>query len=229
MGIDLFDHCSKRAIIQRSGIFAWLALILLTACSPRQPTQAFTAGALLDEVRFDSTIEWEAYSDLTLGVVGAVAEGVYRIDIDDGGFMWALHDQVETDVILEVETAQLSDDMDNAYGVMCRADPSANGNGYYFFISGDGYYTIRRGVGREVHDLIPFTYSDFIRQGKDFNRLRVVCLGDYLALFVNGVFIDEVRDDLYGAGTVGLTAAVPSGGDARVTFDNVLIFRAQQG
>lgn len=204
-------------------------VILLAACTARQPTQAFTVGALLDEARFDSTLDWEAYSDPSLGVAGAVREGVYQIDIEDGGFMWALHDRIESDVVVEVETAQLSDYEDNAYGVMCRADPSANGNGYYFFISGNGYYSIRRGVGREVRDLIPFTYTGVIRQDKDFNRLRVVCVGDYLALFVNGVLVDEVRDDRYRTGTVGLTAAVPDGGDVLVTFDNVLIFTAQAG
>ena len=223
MGNTLPDHVIKRWIIQ----CALGCALSLAACSPRQPSQAFTVGALLDESRFESPLDWESYSDPSIGAAGAVADGVYRIDINDGGFMWALHDRSEADVVVEVETTQFSDYRDNAYGVMCRADPSANGNGYYFLISGDGYYSIRRGVGREVRDLVPFTYSDAIRRDKDFNRIRAVCLGDYLALFVNGVLLDEVRDDLYGAGTVGLTAAVPDGGDVSVTFDNVLIFTAQ--
>lgn len=217
------DHVIKRWIFQ----CAIVCVLSLAACAPRQPSQAFIVGALLDEARFESSLDWESYSDPSLGVAGAVADGVYRIDIDDGGFMWALHDRIESNVVVEVETAQLSDYTDNAYGVMCRADPSANGNGYYFFISGDGYYSIRRGVGREVRDLVPFTYSDAIRQDKDYNRVRAVCVGDYLALFVNGVLLDEARDNLYGTGTVGLTAAVPDGGDVSVTFDNVLIFMAQ--
>jgi hypothetical protein len=217
------DHGSKRAIFQS------LLIVLLVACTPRTPAQPFSVGPLLDEARFDSTLDWEAYQDAGIGVEGRVVDGVYRIDVTDGGFIWALHDHIEGDVIVEVETQQLSDYPDNAYGVMCRAAPSANGNGYYFFISSDGYYTIRRGVGREVSDLIPFTFHESIRRGKDFNRLRVVCLGDYLALFVNGVLVGEVRDDRYRAGVVGLTAAVPDDGDVSILFDNVLIFTALPG
>jgi hypothetical protein len=225
---ELTDLRIKSAGFQR-GFVSFVLLIIACACSPRQPAQSFTVGALLREVRFESATDWEAYQDAALGVAGAVRGGTYRIDIADGGFMWALHDQVETDVVIEAETQQLSAYRNTAYGVMCRASPSANGNGYYFFISADGYYSIRRGAGREVLDLIPFTFSERVRQGTDFNRIRAVCVGDYLALFANGFLLGEVRDGLYHSGTAGLTAAVPDGGDVSVEFDNVLIFTAQPG
>lgn len=227
----MLDHRTKPKIFQRGfQIVIWIGgLLAVAACAPRQPSLAFSAGLLLDDIRFESTLDWEAYQDPSIGVTGAVVDNVYRMEVQDGGFIWALGSRISSDVIVEVETEQLSEYEDNAYGVMCRADPSANGNGYYFFISGNGYYSIRRGVGREVGDLIPFSYSDAIRQGRDYNRIRVVCLDDYLALFVNGVFLAEVHDDRYGAGIVGLTAAVPDDGDLLVTFDDLLVFTAQAG
>ncbi len=207
----------------------WLLLILallIQGCAARGPSQSFTIEALLIEESFGSDSTWETYADPVLKVDLRVAEGVYRIEARDGGFMWGLGGGVQADTVIEVESDQRSDYADNAYGVMCRASPSANGSGYYFLISGDGYYTIRRGAGREITALIPWTATDAIRQGRARNRIRAVCIGDYLALFVNDRFVDETRDRLYHQGLTGLVAGVPAGGEVIVAFDNLLVFTA---
>ena len=210
-------------------VILWLLLIaatLISGCAPRQPSQPFTIDRLLIDEEFAADSIWEAYADPAIKVDLRVADGAYRIEARDGGFMWGLGGGVLTDTVIEVESEQLSDYADNAYGVMCRASPSADGDGYYFLISGDGYYTIRRGAGREIAALIPWTAHEAIRKGQTHNRIRAVCLGDYLALFVNDQFVDETHDHLYRQGLIGLAAGVPDGGEVIVTFDDLLVFAA---
>jgi len=215
---------------RRIFVLYFLALIVglsLSACMRTTGSRSYEIGDLLLEEDFSRPFAWEAYSDPSRQIDLRVVDGVYRIEAHDEVFMWGLNAQIHTDVVIEVEAEQLSTYSDNAYGVMCRADPAADGDGYYFFISGDGYYTIRRGAGGEVTPLIPWTPSAAIHQGQARNRIRAVCIQDYLALYVNDQFVDETHDHLYGSGVAGLTAGVSAGGDVVATFDNLLIFAAQ--
>lgn len=205
-----------------------LACLLLAACAAT-PTERFALGDVLQKVDFSQPNQWESYVNADQNVAFQIEDGVYRARAWDGGFMWAIQppgEPTEGDVVIEVETTQLSDYRNNAYGVMCRAAPSANGNGYYFLISGDGQYTIRRGAVDEVKALIPFTPSDAIRQDKGINRIRAVCIGDYLALYVNETFVAETHDDYYRQGYTGLTAAVVEGGDVDIAFDDLTVWAA---
>ena len=74
----------------------------------------------------------------------------------------------------------------------------------------------------------PWTRTDAIQQGRGINRIRIVCVDDYLALYVNGQFVAEARDSLFASGYAGLTAAVPEGGEVDVRFDD-LVIRAATG
>ena len=82
-----------------------------------------------------------------------------------------------------------------------------SGRGYYFLISGDGHYTIRWSNGRSLDDIIPVGYSDAIQRDAG-NRLRAVCIGDYLALWINDVFVAEARDGRGRAGPVWLGSRI---------------------
>ncbi|MCC6616984.1 MAG: hypothetical protein IT320_26165 [Anaerolineae bacterium] len=214
---------------RRLFVLFFLALaagLALTACMRANGSRSFEIGDLLLDEDFTSSSAWETYSDPSRQIDLRVVDGEYRIEAHDEVFMWGLNAQIQTDVVMEVEAEQLSTYSDNAYGVMCRADPSADGDGYYFFISGDGYYTIRRGAGGEVTPLIQWTPSAAIRQGQQRNRIRAVCIEDYLALYVNDQFVDETHDRLYHSGVAGLAAGVSAGGDVVATFDNLLIYAA---
>ncbi|MBK8029721.1 MAG: hypothetical protein IPK17_09460 [Chloroflexi bacterium] len=118
--------------------------------------------------------------------------------------MSGLNAERHTDVVIEVETTQLSDDRNNAYGVLCRASTSNDGDGYYFLISGDGYFSIRRGATERVDGLIDWTQTNVVNQDRGINRIRAVCIGDYLALQVNGQFIADTHDTRYAEGYAGL-------------------------
>ena len=201
---------------------AVVALAVVAGCQAR-PSETVDVGETLQTVRFDHDFEWENYSNQEQKVEFAVENGAYHARAWDGGFMWTLNSSVHTDVVIQADAEQLSDYADNAFGLMCRASPSNNGDGYFFFISGDGYFTLRRGASKEVLPIIPWTRTDAIQQGRGINRIRIVCVDDYLALYVNGQFVAEARDSLFASGYAGLTAAVPEGGEVDVRFDDLVI------
>lgn len=199
-----------------------LSVAALAGCQAR-PSETVNYGETRQTVRFDHDYDWESYVNPAQKVEFTVEDGAYRARAWDGGFTWTLNADLHTDVVIQADVEQLSDYSDNAFGLMCRASPANNGDGYFFFISGDGHYTLRRGAAREVLPIIPWTYTGAIQQGRSLNRIRIVCVEDYLALYVNGEFVAEARDDLFASGYAGLTAAVPEGGDVDVRFDDVVI------
>lgn len=205
----------------------FLAILMFAACMPSQPTERIALSEVLVEEDFSDPTAWEHYIDPALNVDFHIEAGAYRAQARDGGFIWALNAQMHSDVTIQVDTQQLSEYANNAYGVMCRAAPANNGDGYYFMISGDGMYTLRRGSLDQVGALIEWTHSDAIQQGRSINRIRAVCIGDYLALYVNGQFVAETRDSYFRRGYAGLTAAVPEGGEVDVTFDQLTIWSAE--
>jgi hypothetical protein len=198
----------------------------LVAGCQAQPTVKVGRGDILLEESFSESYAWEAYRSEAQRVDFGVIDGAYRARVAGGGLMWGLNAQLHTDVMIEVETTQLSEFRDNGYGVMCRAAPSNNGDGYYFLISGDGMYTIRRGKVDQVTALIEWTPHGAIRQDRAINRIRIVCIGDYLALYVNDQFVAETRDDDFSEGFAGLAAAVSEEGDADIAFDDLTIWKA---
>ncbi|RMG89348.1 MAG: hypothetical protein D6712_01870, partial [Chloroflexi bacterium] len=59
------------------------------------------------------------------------------------------------------------------------------------------------------------------------NQIRVVCLDDYLALYVNDTFITEVHDQFFQQGVVGLGVVTTSESDVlEVSFDDLRLWQA---
>lgn len=103
------------------------------------------------------------------------------------------------------------------------------GDGYLFLIQGTGSYAIMRARGRDVVPLVNWTASDQIHAGPGSNHLRAVCAGNYLALYVNEVFMADVTDDTYTRGQVGLAASAANRLGLRVEFDNLSISAVNTG
>ncbi|MBL8133320.1 MAG: DUF1080 domain-containing protein [Anaerolineae bacterium] len=211
---------------QESGTSAacLIALLILAACAP-SPTVQFRIGETLLREDFSDPAAWERYVNAEQRVAFEIVDDVFRARAWDKGISWALNETVHQDVVIEVEITQLSDYRDNAYGLMCRASPTNNGNGYYFLISGDGYATIRRGAADEITSLVSWRQASAVRQDRSINRLRIVCLGNYLALYVNGEFVADATDRRYRSGYAGLSAAVTDG-EVEVWFDDLTIWQA---
>jgi len=202
---------------------AFLLLLLLAACGPTATHEPVVGEAMLAQT-FDAPDAWEIYSSDNSDL--KVVDGVYQIEIDDAGYIWGQNGLKTEDVIIEVTTNQLSDFDDNGYGIICRADANNNGDGYYFLISGDGYASIRKGDGADVPALTDWAESSAINKGQETNKIKAVCIGDYLALYVNDKFVVEATDSTFASGFTALTAVANEGGSARITFDDLNIWKA---
>ncbi|MBK8903149.1 MAG: hypothetical protein IPM53_18325 [Anaerolineaceae bacterium] len=206
-----------------SALVIWVVLVgLLAACGG--PSQEYALGDELLSESFNEEAAWETYFDD--GIAFHVVDGAYRVQTGDDGYIWGLNEALHDDVVIEVTSSQLSAHENNAYGVMCRADTSNNGDGYYFLISGDGYYTISKGAGDDVSQLVEWTASSAINEGQDSNTIRAVCIGNYLAMYVNDKFLAEIEDSDYASGYAGFAATAFEGGDTDISFDNLTITAA---
>ncbi len=151
--------------------------------------------------------------------------GEYVISLRTPNWLvWAHPGKRFADVSIEVEAYLASGSADGHFGVLCRyldAD-----NFYYFAISPDGYYAIFSRAGGDTKILtsndggmIP---SSAIRVGGR-NRIRAVCQGEELSLYVNDALVAVVRDDALRRGDVGLAAGSGPTGDAMVKFDDLAV------
>lgn len=216
-------------------LFNWvIALALLPACASIQdlvagrqkPEIGFRYLELLLVDEFTTGEQWRQYGDggdLFLGIRG----GRYQIDFRGRQYVWSQRDGDFADLVIEAEATQVSDYDHNAYGLACRLDAGNRGRGYFFLISGDGYASIRWSNGRSLEPIVSAAPSRHIRRGAATNRLRVVCVDDYLALWVNGEFVADARDGRAAQGAVGLAGVMNyEGKQLTVEFDNLRIWRA---
>ncbi|MFN8528067.1 MAG: hypothetical protein U0670_05610 [Anaerolineae bacterium] len=213
----------------RMFILLWSASIAACTGIPTiNPTasQRVNLGDILSDVAFDQPYEWEFYRDSSRGILFGIEEGAYRARIPEGGFAWAMNGTPHTDVAIQADILPYSTETDNGFGLACRASAQGDGDGYYFLISSDGAFTIRRGVNNVIEPLIAWTRNPSIHEGLSPNRMRIVCVGGYLALYVNGEFVGETHDDRYQEGFAGIAAAVPEGKAVDVAFDNLTIWAA---
>lgn len=191
---------------------------------PRAPSASFIRGDLLLEDDFNRSGAWHEYDRPELQM--EVFSGVYRVEMRGGAYVWALNAQMHENVVIEIDTRAFAEKDRNGFGVMCRADPNNDGDGYYFLIGSDGTYSIRRGTGREVEALVAWDRSPAINTGQASNRLRVLCIDDYLALYVNDQFVTETRDTRYHRGFTGLAAVALDNAPVIVEFDGLRVWSA---
>lgn len=192
---------------------ALVTLMLFAGCNGRASREV-AVGDLLVADDFDSAGRWDQMTlpDIVLDVRG----GAMHIEADTRIYAATLDYQTQTDVVIDVDARLLSEDDSNGFGIMCRAASASTG--YYFLIGGDGSGTIRRGGSGGVEALAAWTKTDAVVAGSARNRIRAVCVGDYLALYVNDRFVAEARDTLYSRGYTGLVA-VTTRPDQRVEVD----------
>lgn len=140
----------------------------------------------------------------------------------DRGYVMSANNVPHTDVIVEAAVQQTEGLLGNGFGLVCRADE--HGNGYYFLLSSDGQFTISVAtpVRDELFQLIPWQYHSIIRQGYFENTIRAVCAGNYLALFINDVFVAETFDDEFTSGELGVVIGAV-GKPAAARFDHILL------
>ncbi|GAB5490446.1 MAG: hypothetical protein Phog2KO_06610 [Phototrophicaceae bacterium] len=184
------------------------------------------------EVEFDDEDDWEFYEDDVRSAQVDEDDEVYVIEVesdDSSTFLWGQDTTVFTDVVIQVDTEQLSNEDDNGYGIMCRTDEDATtGNGYIFYIKGDGFVSIFLNNGEDSGFLSEWEESDAVNQGEDENTLTVVCVGEYLGFYVNGELVAEAEDDTFDEGVVALAASIfAEDEDAEIIFDNLFVWEVE--
>jgi hypothetical protein len=156
-----------------------------------------------------------------------VNEG-YRMWLTRDVYLYGLYYESFTDTIMEADALLLTDRTNTMYGLRCRTNVNNMGNGYYFMLSADGAFSIRYGAGNAIEPLVQWQDHRAIRTDGRVNTIRVVCSGDYLALYVNDQFVADTVDSRYSIGLPGLALALPEpttiDDPADVVFDNVKIW-----
>lgn len=192
----------------------------------RQGERDVRIGGLLLQNDLSSNVGWSSV-DTERRFLG-VDDGAYRIEHAILNTpVRGLYDQTFDNVIIVVETTQLSEENDNGYGVTCRADPEDDHSGYYFLISGDGNARIFTYENFILNDLAEWTAVPEINTGQSTNQIVAVCVNSYLALYVNGTLAAEADNTAYRRGQVGFIAATYVSQTAvNVAFDDFAIYGA---
>lgn len=210
------------------------AVLGLAACGSDDPDREVATGAELLRVSFDAPEDWETgrfpvdAGDPTAELV--IADGRYQIAYRadrSASLVWGAGGEMYEDVVIEVNTEQLGGTDDNLYGVVCRfvQDDDGSASGYALLISGDGHYGIADLSRRSLDFILEWHQSDAINEGQAQNTLRAVCVDDYLAVYVNGEFLGDVRNDDYQrAGQVALVVGTSEDQMTRVAFDDLTIY-----
>ena len=189
-----------------------LAVILILAGCAR------TAAPFTDDFS-DPASGWGAASHETY--VRGYQQGRYLMQIDASQwFVWAASGRAYQDVTVDVKVRS-EGVADNHYGVFCRY---TEGEFYYFAISTDGYYAIfRRDAEGELQPLTGdgMLRSSLIRLDGSENRIRAVCEGPQLRMYINGEQAAQVEDDMLERGDVGMAAGTLRQGGTIVWFDDL--------
>lgn len=194
-----------------------------TESVPPDGSAPLPGSALLFADDFSNTESgWDRYNDnegITDYQNGAYLVGVYI----DTYFYWANPYRTFQDVIIDVEAEMITSEEDNQFGIICRhADVD---NWYALVISADGYASVRkRYQGSDLEMLSEWVLSDAINTGMESNQLHAECIGDRLALFVNGVLAVEAFDSDIPSGDVGLIAGTFSATRTEILFDDFAVF-----
>lgn len=151
-------------------------------------------------------------------------DGLYVIEVKVPEMVvWSLVGDPYADVSVEVEAEVPAGSDVTAAGVIFRYQD--NDNFYLYSVSNDGYYQLELLQDGEWIMLIDPTLSDTVGKGR--NTLRVEARGSRIALYANGVLLEETADTTFSSGDAGLAVSTFEGSTGTVRFDNLVIVRAE--
>ena len=168
-----------------------------------------TGNVLFQDNFSSSNSGWEV-GDYASGSVG-YGNGYYFVKTTKKGVnMYGAAFQTMTDAVIEVDATEVNGPSNNntGYGVVCRLQSGTDADmGYYFRISGDGYYSADVASGGNFTTLLTgddWQTSSAINQGSATNHILVSCNGNHFIFEVNGVTLFEGDDSTFVSGDVAL-------------------------
>ena len=212
-------------------IFAFL-ILWLTACTPsfppiEAPYSTTINERILNEI-FDSSGEWADYDEDGL-LMDAIDGQFYIESAWAGQFVWSSNYQSYGNTVIELDIDWLLDDDKGMAGIMCRGQ--TNGSGYYVLVSRTGQFSIRRLGQNQETALRKWQRNSAIPDNGRSMRMRVICIDDYIGLYINGIYIDGAKDSYFREGIIGLVAGLPpSAGNTNrvaVAFDDLRVWDAE--
>ena len=181
-----------------------------------------TTTTLFQDDFENTTSGWEI-GNYETGSVGYKSGTYFVIAQKSGSTMWGVANRSFDNLVIEVEATQIAagPESNNDYGVVCREQ--GNGDGYFFLVSGDGLYAILKAQEGDFQPLVDWAKSDAIQQGNATNRIRAVCDGSTLEMFVNGQRLATAEDSTYSKGDIAFTATTYEDQPTQVHFDNLTV------
>ena len=187
----------------------------------RGPSRSVRAGAELANYTFQRPATWDLF-DLGEEIASARLErNALALSVGpELGYLTAGNNVTHSDLLINATVRQTEGLLGNGFGLLCRADKA--GNGYWFLLSSRGEFSIQvASAAREkLFELVPWRYHSVIRQGMHANELRIVCAQNYLAFFINDVFVAEAFDDEFDSGELAVALGA-TGRRASVSFDDI--------
>lgn len=204
-------------------------LFLSLACSAggalsNSASQSKSGDVLYQDDFSDPQSGWNTYSDDVSEV--NYQDGGLRILVNQAQYdYWSIPREKFDDTRVEVEAVRLSGPEDNDFGIVCRYQDKSNF--YALLISSDGYAGILQVLDGN-YNLISgerMDYFEDIQKSSEVKKLRAECVGDTLALSVNGSELLRVQDSAFSSGQVGLIVGTYDEPGVEMFFDNFVVYR----
>jgi S1-C subfamily serine protease len=175
----------------------------------------------------DLTCNWETLTVFAdMDVEMECSQNRFRFKVNEVGYMpFSLPSNRKsyTDFLLQVHIEQ-AEGPESLQGVIFRYQDAKNF--YLFAIRGDGHYAIFKNEDDDYETLVTWTSSDQINLGSGGNWLIVAAVGSRIRVFINDEAVDEIIDDSFPTGEIGLTVGSfqEEVGAPVVYFDNVEVW-----
>lgn len=148
----------------------------------------------------------------------------YRIEIlEEDWITWTTIGSHKSDVVIEADVKNLGED-DNLIALVCRSVDVHNL--YLLGISSDGYYIIWKLSHNIWITSVDWTKTDAVNTGKSSNRIKAVCSGTNLSLYVNDILLSKIVDDDFSSGQVGVSVGSMEKSGVDVIYDNFAVYKA---
>jgi hypothetical protein len=150
------------------------------------------------------------------------ARGLHVLATTDHLYFSFLSGKRFSQQVIEVKTKL--DNGDPQFVGLVVAFRSVGLNGYGFLIFANGtYQLVKWDDTGAATNLVPRTFSSLIHIGlEQINTIKIIANGPTLTLFVNGHQLQQVHDDTFASGGIGLGAA-RFAADAVFVFSNLVI------
>jgi len=148
-------------------------------------------------------------------------EGVYTLEGTVSGWRSSTYNEIYTDFTFEAELTRSDLETYNT-GIMFRSDGTFN-NCYHFGIALNGMWLLHKRVGGYTTILSGWNSSPAINTGLGaWNKLKVVCSGPNITLYINDVLVGAFTDTDLSAGKVGVIPYDAFSGEL-IEYDNICV------